>query len=150
LKAACRALAIPDNAREKHRGTDYYRGTIWSKLQQRDYSIVLTSIGGPGNPRAAAATTAIIERFDPRAAFLMGIAAGMREEIKIGEVVLSERVVAYEPAVLKSTADGISQEQRRPKIDELVHTMNQDIESYLAHTDEERLTVLFLQIGGVF
>jgi len=54
----------------------------------------VTCIGGAGNPGAAAATASAIAQYDPRAVLLMGIAAGLRGKIRIGEVVLSERDLA--------------------------------------------------------
>jgi nucleoside phosphorylase len=62
---------------------------------------------------------------------LMGIAAGVRGKVRIGDVVLSERVVAYEPAALVRSAGG-SKMEPRPEIDRAPHAMIQDVASYLA------------------
>ncbi len=147
LDAARRVLQIDDAGREKAPGdgTVYFRGVVRSELANRDYTVVLTCIGGAGNPGAAAATASAIALYHPRAVLLMGIAAGLRDKIRIGEVVLSDRVVAYEPAALVRTAAG-TQEQPRPEIDRAPHTMIQDVVSY--RPDPARLRDAFTRAGG--
>ncbi|HEX8113377.1 MAG TPA: hypothetical protein VF516_36860 [Kofleriaceae bacterium] len=146
--AARRVLRIDDGCQEKDPsdGTVYLRGTVRSKLANRSYSIVLTCIGGAGNPGAAAATASAIAKCHPKAVLLMGIAAGIRDKVRIGEVVLSDRVVAYEPAALIQSASGASV-QPRPEIDRVPHTMSQDVVSY--HTKQSRLRDAFKRAGGV-
>ena len=132
LEAARRVLQIDSSSREKDAdGTVYFRGRVRSHLAARDYAIALTCLGGAGNPGAAAATSVAIARYHPRAVLLMGIAAGVRDKVRIGEVVLSDRVVAYEPAALIRSAAG-TREQPRPEIDRAPHTMIQDVVSYRA------------------
>jgi len=146
LEAARRVLQIDDDSREKDPdGTVYFRGAVRSELAGRDYTIALTCIGGAGNPGAAAATSGAIARYRPRVVLLMGIAAGVRDKVRIGEVVLSDRVVAYEPAALIRTASG-TKEQPRPEIDRAPHTMIQDVVSYRA--EPARLRAAFERAGG--
>ncbi|WP_437738613.1 Uma2 family endonuclease [Sorangium sp. So ce1335] len=80
------------------------------------------------------------------AVLLVGIAAGIRGKLKIGEVVLSDRVVAYEPAAAVVGPDGTSREEPRPEIDRLPYAMNQDVVSY--EPDPGRLQATFAKIGG--
>ena len=89
----------------------------------------------------------MIARYHPRAVLLMGIAAGIRGKVRIGDVVLSERVVAYEPAALVRSASGAAV-QPRPEIDRAPHAMIQDMMSYRA--DPKRLREAFLRAGGEF
>jgi nucleoside phosphorylase len=146
LEAARRVLRIDDGSREKAPdGTVYFRGAVCSELANRDYAIALTCIGGAGNPGAAAATASAIAKYHPRAVLLMGIAAGIRDKVRIGEVVLSDRVVAYEPAALIRTARG-TKEQPRPEIDRAPHTMIQDVVTYRA--EPPRLREAFVRAGG--
>ncbi len=146
FEAARRVLQIDDGSREKDLdGTVYFRGAVPSELAKRDYAIALTCISGAGNPGAAAATAAAIARYHPRAVFLMGIAAGIRDKVQIGEVVLSDRVVAYEPAALLRTARG-TKEHPRPEIDRAPHAMIQDVVSY--RPDSARLRAAFDRAGG--
>ena len=150
LFAALDALGISsESARERSAdGTVYYRGAIRSELRHRDYRLVVTCIGGAGNPGAAAATRDVISAYRPRAVLLMGIAAGIRGKVRIGNVVLSERVVAYEPAALIRTADGKSIEQPRPEIDRAPHAIQQDVTNY--RFNAERAGAIFLHAGGVY
>ena len=66
--------------------------------------------------------------------------------MRIGEVVLSERVVAYEPAALVRNAQGQSVVQPRPEIDRAPHGILQDVNFYRA--DAKRLREAFEKAGG--
>lgn len=139
-------LELGDQDRERDPdGTIYFRGAVRSHLIGRSYSAALTCIGGAGNPGAAAAAAGAIARYRPRALLLVGIAAGLRDKIRIGEVVLSDRVVAYEPAALVRSASG-AQEQPRPEIDRAPHAMLQAVASY--RPDAARLRAAFERAGG--
>jgi nucleoside phosphorylase len=147
LDAARRVLQIDDLDREKDTdGTVYFRGAVRSALTDRDYTIALGCIGSAGNPGAAAAATSAIATFGPHIVLLMGIAAGLRDKVRIGEVVLSDRVVAYEPAALVRTASG-AKEQPRPEIDRAPHTILQDVVSY--RPEPSRLRAAFDRAGGI-
>jgi nucleoside phosphorylase len=149
LKALRAALAISDVAGEKDpHGTIYYSTTIYSNPQKREYRLILTCIGMAGNPSAAAATADVVAKYNPHVVVLVGIAAGMRGKVKIGEVILGERVVAYEPAAQIRLADRASVEEPRPDIDRLSQTMQQDVVNYTI--DTVRLTQMFAELGGVF
>lgn len=149
LDAARAALGATDADRiPQADGTVYFRGRVHSELHQGPYEVVLGCIGSAGNPSAAAAAQAILERFRPKALLLVGIAAGVRDKVRIGDVVLSDRVVAYEPAAVVRTAQGEPGQQARPEIDRTPHAMNQAVVSY--HADRERLQALFERIGGHF
>jgi nucleoside phosphorylase len=147
FEAARRVLQIGDHNREKDPdGTVYFRGTVRSDLVRRDYTIALTCIGAAGNPNAAAATAGAIAKYHPRAVLLMGIAAGVRGKVQIGEVVLSDRVVTYEPAALVRSAKG-TEEQPRPEIDRAPYTIIQDMATYRPILP--RLLDTFVRAGGV-
>lgn len=149
LAAALAALAIPDSVRKKDQdGTIYYRWTVHSELQLRDYELVLVCIGTAGITSAAAVTSAIIERFRPRVVVLMGIAAGIRDKLKVGEVIFSERVIAYEPAALVRSSEGTSYEEPRPDVEQLPYAILQDVANY--QPDLERIRRHFEAIGGTF
>ena len=140
-------LQIDDLDREKDTdGTVYFRGAVRSELTDRDYAIALGCIGGAGNPAAAAAAASAIATYRPHVVLLMGIAAGLRDKVRIDEVVLSDRVVAYEPAALVRTASG-AKEQPRPEIDRAPHTILQDVVSY--RPDPSRLRTAFDRAGGI-
>ncbi len=150
LFAVLDALGISASQREKDaHGTVYFRGSLRSQLTGRDYELVVTCIGAAGNYDASAAAYGVIAKHRPRALLLLGIAAGMREKVQIGEVVLSERVVAYEPAAVVSSGDERSSNtEPRPEIDRLPHSMNQDVTTY--RPEPARLEALFRDAGGQF
>lgn len=146
LEAARRAFDIADTDRNKVAdGTVYFHTVVPSVLAATEYKVSLLCIGSAGNPEAAAVTSAALASQKPRAALLMGIAAGMRDKVQIGDVVLSERVVAYEPAAL--VTDGTTTtEQPRPDIERPSHAMIQDMVAYNPAGD--RLQQAFARSGG--
>ena len=151
LRAARQALAVSGRDRiQDASGTLYDRGKIFSERRNRNYAFALGCIGSAGNPSAAAATTAAIHRWRPQAVLLMGIAAGYRGKVKIGNVVFSERIVAYEPAALKVAEDGSPIEEPRPEIERWTHAIAQDVQSYIADGGSDRWSERFKQLGGSF
>ncbi len=97
-------------------GTIYYTGEVRSRFSGT-YRIALACVGEAGNPGAAAAATQFILTYRPRCILLMGIAAGLRGKVKIGQVVVSERIVAYERGVSGIGESGAPSFQPRPEID---------------------------------
>src|ERR1041384_4696163 len=147
LEAVRRVLQIATTSCEwSEDHTAYFCGVVRSEQTGRDYGVALTCIGNASNPSAAVATANAIARYHPRALFLVGIAAGIRDKVRIGEVVLSDRVVAYEPAALVRSASGATI-QPRPEIDRTPHTMIQDVVSYRA--EPARLHGAFVRAGGM-
>jgi nucleoside phosphorylase len=130
LRAALATFTIPEAQRKKDEfGTVYHYGQIVSHRSRRSYSVVVGCIGATGNPSAAAAAAEFIQSHQPKAFFLLGIAAGIRGKVKIGEVVFSDRVIAYEPAALVRHEERTVVEPR-PEIDRIPHAMNQDLVAY--------------------
>ncbi|HYO71315.1 MAG TPA: AAA family ATPase [Archangium sp.] len=142
------ALGAMQRVKAGPNDTIYWRGTVRSELRQCDYTVVLAGIGMAGNPGSAALATQMIERYSPSVVLLVGIAAGMRGKVRIGEVVLSERVVAYEQAALVAGRDGVRQVQHRPEISRVPHGLQQDVLNYRPHTG--RLAETFAGILGRF
>jgi nucleoside phosphorylase len=151
LRAIREALEMSDHDRIKDdNGTIYDRCSIFSNSQKREYRVALGCIAESGNPGAAVATIAAIQRWQPQAVLLMGIAAGIRKKVKIGQVVFSERVVGYESAAWKIDEDKFSYEEPRPEIERWSHSIAQDVSSYLADLNNEQLTERFLFMDGAF
>lgn len=148
LNAARKAININLEQRVKMLdGTVCYHGTIPTKLLNSSYRIVLTCIGGAGNSGAAATTMDVINHYKPLVVFLVGIAAGIRGKVRIGQVVFSERVVAYEPAALVADDAGHRVESR-PEIERVAHSILQDLVTYVP--EPKRINKVFRRIGGVF
>jgi nucleoside phosphorylase len=148
LDAAKEALGPLQRMKESPEDTIFWRGAVRSELRSCDYTLVLAGIGAAGTSAAAAAAMEMIERFNPRVVLLVGIAAGMRDKVRIGEVVLSERIVAYEPAALTVNREGRREVQPRPEITRLSHGLQQDVLNY--QPAAERLARIFARIKGEF
>ena len=150
LDAAFTVLGIDrlhDRTKEAS-GTIYWYGSTFSKIVNRHYSFVLGCIGRAGNPESGAAAAEMIAKFKPQIMILMGIAGGIRKRVKIGEVVLSERLVYYEPAEARLSNVGESELVLRPEIPSVTHSVSQDLVVF--HPDEGELKNRFLAIGGKF
>jgi tetratricopeptide (TPR) repeat protein/nucleoside phosphorylase len=149
LFAVRQALGLSESARVKDaNGTVYYRGKVRSERARRDYHVVLTCVGREGNPPTAAAVQEVLHRFSPQAVLLVGIAAGLKHKVRIGDVVFSERVVAYESAAETRSPDGSAHSEPRPEIRQVPHRMQQDLVNY--RPDRERLEDRFHRAGGAF
>jgi nucleoside phosphorylase len=61
-----------------------------------DNYIVAIAQTGIGNVEAATLTERAIKHFAPRYAFFVGIAGGLKDELKLGDVVIADKVYAYE------------------------------------------------------
>lgn len=120
-------------------GTTYWTAEVQSRKSSRSLRVCVSSIGGAGNPDAAAAVAELSSLMKPKLVMMVGIAAGMRGKCRLGEIVLSDRVVAYEPAA-STVVGGVSVEIPRPESYRVAHSIQQDITSYLADTGlQERL-----------
>jgi nucleoside phosphorylase len=139
---------FPNAERSKARdGTVYWHASEHSYLTDCSYRIALCCIGGAGTSSAAAASVSAIVTYRPQLVILLGIAAGIRNKTRIGEVVISDRVVAYEPAALV-VQDGVAVEQPRPEMQRPAHRIWQDVVNY--HPPPNRLRQTFMDLGGKF
>jgi nucleoside phosphorylase len=124
-------LSTESPAAKTSSGTTYWAAEIQSRRSSHAYRVAVACIGGAGNVEAAAATTELMMVMKPKLVVMVGIAAGMRGKCRLGDVVLSDRVVAYEPAAAV-IVDGASIEVPRPEGFKVAHTIHQDVVSYLA------------------
>lgn len=129
-------------------GTIYLHGKVRSELRKCDYTVVLAGIGEAGNASASTLAKEMIERYRPSVLLLVGIAAGMRHKVRIGDVVMVERVVAYEHEALTVGGDGTRQIEPRPRIMEIHEGMRQTVLHY--EPDVKRLTDMFVRLMGTF
>jgi nucleoside phosphorylase len=72
--------------------------------KQTAWEVCLAEVG-KGNPNAAAETAVAIEYFKPSIALFVGIAGGIKKDVKIGDVVAAEKVYYYESG--KDDEDGL-------------------------------------------
>jgi nucleoside phosphorylase len=83
-------------------------------VKRRDVVFGIAYIGFAGNVESAMRVAELITRIEFRAAILIGMAAGVAGEVKLGDVVISESVIAFEYVTL--TTDG-------PIYSPVVHTV---------------------------
>jgi len=100
----------------------YWFSSISSLKAQKDFTVVITSIGTSGNINSNAATNALIQNFNPDLLLFVGIAAGLEKKVNLGDVVVSEKVISYETGRL--TPEGVEQ---RPQFEHPPHHILQDI-----------------------
>ncbi len=131
--------------RYKAAGTVYRTGTIASRFG-RTYTVAVMCIGEAGNPSATAATHDMIATLTPRCILLMGIAAGIRGKIKIGQVVFAERVVAYESGAAEDDERGNASFRHRPDTNRPSHALWQDVVNY--RPDADRIRARFEDANG--
>lgn len=91
----------------------------------------IATFGTAGNVDAAAITATLLTEFKPKLVIMIGIAAGMRNKTALGDVVIADRVVAYEgAALLKGGKTEVRPEIYRPDF-----SVQQDIANYLASSN---------------
>lgn len=109
----------------------------------------IVCLGGAGNVDAAAIASEAISRLSPKLVIMVGIAAGLRGKCKLGDVILSDRVVAYESSATLEANGSISQAPR-PDIYRLDYRTEQSVTAYVSGgpTLVKRVTELRAQLGG--
>jgi nucleoside phosphorylase len=134
LEAAREALGFAQESApmRSRSGTSIWRGTLPSTSRAHDMTAGLCCLGSAGNLGASAVVAELVGELSPQLVVMVGIAAGMRKKRRLGEVVVHEEVVAYEPAALIQTAEGRAV-QARPRTWRTSHAVFQDVVSYLSH-----------------
>lgn len=79
----------------------YYKATISSKDKGSNWNVVILCLSQMGNVEASIATTQAIDEWNPRYIMLVGIAAGIKGDNQfLGDIVVAEQIVGYEPGKL--------------------------------------------------
>jgi nucleoside phosphorylase len=84
---------LSDVKEKQTKGTIYAAGRLALSNLSCEVIVVQT---GMGNSKAAVETERAIERFSPRYAFFVGIAGGLKDDLKVGDVVAADKVHGYE------------------------------------------------------
>ena len=138
LSSILNAFGLTGNTPEKaSNGTNFWRIQV-PRMPTGMRTVMLACIGTSGNVSASAATAALIGELHPGIVIMIGIAAGMRDKCKLGDVLIAERVVSYEIAA-QVKKDGISSDVQRPETYRTGHAIQQDVVKYLAASDELRV-----------
>lgn len=138
LAAAKQALGIAPEASPVTTSTGLHTWKVpVSGRNGRIASCMLACFSGAGNIDASTVTATLLTEFKPHNVVMVGIAAGMRDKCALAEVVLTERVVAYDGrAVLEG-----GRVEYRPEITRLSFSIRQDLAFYLSDVSglEQRL-----------
>lgn len=97
-----RVFEIDVRDRSDYGGSFFYRATVYSGLLERPLKVVITCIGEASHANAGIMTTKIITVFDPSLIVLVGIAGGMRDGIKIGDVIVPREIADFSLRVAKA------------------------------------------------
>lgn len=149
LQSARSAFGATERDKVRHNdGTVYWRGSVLSELKQRKFDVILAGVGIAGNASASGAATRMIDRFNPRVMLLIGIAAGIRGKVRIGDVLLSERIVGYEKSAVISRPNEPAKEERRPDIPMVSSAISQAMLNY--EFNVASVGEIFHRIGGQY
>lgn len=103
-EAVCHAFGLTDNDRDKREGRWYWRGRL-PLPSGGAYEIVVAQAIQMGQAEATTLATNVADEWKPAAALLVGIAASTNpEKVKLGDVIVGDRVYYYEHG--KRTDDG--------------------------------------------
>jgi nucleoside phosphorylase len=82
-----------------------YHGSIANDVVNRQIQVVLTQSTQMGNVAAAQAVSRAIDVWNPQAVLLVGIAGGVKTKdiSSLGDVVIADQIVAYEPGKIRDT-----------------------------------------------
>ena len=100
LDAALQAFGLGDRPYETAGQQRFYRAQVPTHNRTEPLSVIITAAGEPLNVHINRSLDVLLQRYTPRAVFLLGIAAGIPEKVGLGDVVVSRRVFYYEPARL--------------------------------------------------
>lgn len=114
--AAVREHVANCRVHEHHKGTLFEVGELRARPERQ---VALASLG-MGNTNAAVLTERAINEFRPSALLFAGVAGGLRDWLKLGDVVVASHVYAYHGG--KSQDDGF---RTRPRSWDTPHRINQ-------------------------
>lgn len=78
----------------------YYIAEVPSILSQRNYRVAVTMLPEIGNVEAGIQTTRAIAILKPKFVLMVGIAGGIKNKVDLGDVILSNQIIYYEPGKL--------------------------------------------------
>jgi nucleoside phosphorylase len=111
--------ALPVEHRAVRRVLDRVASAVDGPVRRADgyvaqvgpYRVVAICLAAMGNPSAAAGAQKVIDQWQPACIILCGIAGGAQDTAALGDVLVADTVVGYEPG--RSGADGL---RRRPDV----------------------------------
>ena len=140
MEAVKSALGINNRERIHDSGVIYFEAKIYSQLHDRELTLIVTCIGEASQAAASARATRVIADYGPALIILVGIAAGMRDKMRIGDVIVPRTVADFR--VTEVRADG---SVARPVITDCTTPVKQMMANYELNKREyhERCRTLF-------
>ncbi len=116
------------------RGVRYWEVSLMNFNLERSLKIVITAIGEPGNSGASAVTSEIIKVYAPSLVCLVGIAAGVKEKLSLGDIVISKYILGYETEKLLP-----GDNEGKPNHKEVPFSVRQDVKHFISLINHEEL-----------
>ena len=86
---------------QKHGSPTYYRSSVPTYSLDTSYEVAITMLSQIGNVEAAQHTTQAINDLDPAYVIMVGIAGGIKGKVTLGDVVIANKILYYEPSKQK-------------------------------------------------
>lgn len=104
LMALLRIFGKGENSKPDfiEKGLRYWKLSIYNEITDRNLTALVTAFGFQGNYISSSLVSRLLDRTEPDAAFLCGIAAGYKGKLGLGDVVISSNVIGYEPTRLQT------------------------------------------------
>jgi nucleoside phosphorylase len=118
-------LLAPHQKVQRTGSPTYYRATIPGYAQDSVYAVAVTMLTQMGNVEAAQHTTQAIQDLAPDYILMVGIAGGVKQAVRLGDVIVAEQVLYYEPG--KVTPSGT---QPRPDSRPVDHQLLERAKNY--------------------
>ena len=128
LAAAKKVFGVGEHVAARFTANGVHSWPVTIQRADGPLSCAIASLGNAGNVNATAITTLLLSELKPKKVLMMGIAAGRRKKLSLGEVILSERVVYYEGAA--ALAGG--KIAARPEVPRPGLSTQQDLNAYFA------------------
>ena len=125
LHAVLDALGFGPEHRQTRHGDLFWVGQVASECDGSMLEVVVHCQGRAGNANAGSAAAKLIQIYEPRLMVLLGIAAGMRHALKIGDVVVASSIVDVTIQVAEA-----GEMRRRPDIVPSPHVVTQMIRAW--------------------
>lgn len=92
-------LGVEEEKTEIIDGFRFWKTSL-ENCQNKQYEVVLTMLGEPGQHKAAASCSTIFGYYKPKLAILCGVCAGEPEETNLGDVLIVKHVLDHRPGVV--------------------------------------------------
>lgn len=124
-KLAFDIVPIDKKEDKEDKGYRYWETEVPCKGLDRPGKVVITMVAQDRNVNCANACHVLFNNYDVKICILVGIGAGLKSKVKIGDIVASESVWDYEGARLE-----VEGPKKRPDVDNMTRYMSRDIQYF--------------------